>query len=73
MPVLYRLGRDAHLTLGNKKAVDIVVVRGPGDAVTLDIKAVAGKTDWLARNPEAAPRERHYVALMSYEGDVWTA
>ncbi len=68
MSVLYRLGCDAHLTLGNKKAVDIVVVRGPGDAVTLDVKAVVGKTDWLAGSPEATARDRHFVALITYEG-----
>jgi hypothetical protein len=68
MSVLYRLGYNAHLTLGNKKAVDIVIVRGPGDAVTLDVKAVVGKTDWLAGTPEATPRPRHFVALISYEG-----
>jgi hypothetical protein len=68
LSALYRLGCDAHLTLGNKKAVDIVVVRGPGDTVTLDVKAVAGKTDWLAGTPETGPRSRHFVALMTYDG-----
>lgn len=68
LSVLYRLGCDAHLTLGNKKAVDIVVVRGPGDAVTLDVKAVVGKTDWLAGSPEAVARPRHFVPLMTYDG-----
>jgi hypothetical protein len=68
MSVLYRLGADAHLTLGNKKAVDIVVVRGPGDAITLDVKAVAGKTDWIAGTPEPTPRRGHFVALLTFDG-----
>jgi hypothetical protein len=69
MSVLCRLGLEANLTLGNKKAVDIVVVRTAGDAVTVDVKAVVGKTDWLAGSsavPE--PRKRHFVVLLSYEG-----
>ena|SRR5918992_2143935 len=69
MSVLCRLGLDANLTLGNKKAVDIVVARAAGDAVTIDVKAVAGKTDWLAGSSAAIePRKRHFVVLLSYEG-----
>jgi hypothetical protein len=48
--VLYRLGFDVHLTLGNKKTVDIVSVRAPGDAVTIDVKAVPGRTGELVGN-----------------------
>lgn len=44
--LLHRLGLEANLTLGNKKAVDIVVVRRAGDAITIDVKAVAEKYDW---------------------------
>jgi hypothetical protein len=32
---LHRLGLDAHLTLGNRKGVDIVVLRDTGEAVTV--------------------------------------
>ncbi|MEO7962791.1 MAG: hypothetical protein ABIT38_02665 [Gemmatimonadaceae bacterium] len=68
LSALYRLGLDANETLGNKKAVDIVVVRAPGDTVTIDVKAVAGRVDWLVGNPEAVPRTNHFVALVSHEG-----
>ena len=47
MSVLCRLGMGANLTLGKKKAVDFVVFRAAGDAVTVDVKAVVGKADWL--------------------------
>jgi hypothetical protein len=65
--LLHRLGLDANLTLGNKKAVDIVVVRTAGDAVTIDVKAVAGKLDWLVGNVLEEPRQNHFVVLVSYE------
>jgi len=68
MSVLYRLGMDANLTLGNKKAVDIVVVLAPGDTITIDVKAVAGSVDWLVGSTISSPRERHFVVLLSYEG-----
>jgi hypothetical protein len=68
MSVLYRLGLDANLTLGNKKAVDIVVVIAPGDTITIDVKAVAGAVDWLVGSTIESPRDRHFVVLFSYEG-----
>jgi hypothetical protein len=68
LAMLYRLGLDANLTLGNKKSVDITVVLGPGHAVTIDVKAVAAKMDWLIGNTPAEPKANHYVVLVSYEG-----
>lgn len=66
--LLHRLGLEANLTLGNKKAVDIVVVRDAGDAATIDVKAVVGKTDWLVGNAAGPPRPNHFVVLLTYEG-----
>jgi hypothetical protein len=68
MSVLHRLGLDANLTLGNKKAVDIAVVRDAGDAVTIDVKAVAGKVDWLVGSATGPARPRHFVVLLTYDG-----
>lgn len=50
---LHRLGVTANLTLGNKKGVDIVVARKAGDAVTVEVKALAGKDYWPAQNLSA--------------------
>ena len=68
MSVLYRLGLDANLTLGNKKAVDIVVVQAPGKAITIDVKAVAGRVDWLVGNATGPARKGHFVVLLAYDG-----
>jgi hypothetical protein len=67
LSVLYRLGLAANLTLGNKKGVDIVVACGPGRAITIEVKAVAGKNDWLVGKLGLEPRDHHYVVLVSYE------
>lgn len=67
LSALYRLGLDANLTLGNKKGVDIVVACGPGQAFTIEVKAVAGKNDWLVGKLGLTPREHHYVVLVCYE------
>lgn len=67
---LHRLGATANLTLGNKKGVDIVVVREAGDAVTVEVKGVADKYEWPADNLVAANPTNHFVALVSYEGRI---
>lgn len=64
---LHRLGLTANLTLGNKKGVDIVVVRDAGDAVTVEVKGVAKKSDWPASNLKTDKPDRHFVALVSFE------
>ena len=67
---LYRLGYDANLTLGNKKSVDIVVVREAGDAVTVDVKGGAKKYEWPADNIRTRNPESHFIALVSFEGRI---
>ena len=68
LSMLHRLGFDANLTLGNKKSVDLGVVLGPGHAITIDVKAVAGKMDWLMGTPSPEAQAGHFVVLVSYEG-----
>jgi len=65
---LHRIGLTANLTLGNKKVVDVVVVRNAGDAVTVEVKGVAKKYDWPANNLAASKPDQHFVALVSFEG-----
>jgi hypothetical protein len=57
------------LTLGNKKSVDIAIIRATGDAVTLDVKALAGKTCWPVDNFRGA-KERHFLALVCFLGKI---
>lgn len=68
LSILHRLGADATLTLGNKKSVDIVVVREAGDAVTIDVKGVSRQYDWPADNVRAGLEGRHFLVLVSFEG-----
>lgn len=70
LSILYRLGADATLTLGNKKSVDIVVVREGGDAVTIDVKGLAGKYDWPADNIRTTLGDKHFIVLVSYDGRI---
>lgn len=67
---LQRIGLTANLTLGNKKAVDIVVVRDAGDAVTVEVKGVAKRYDWPANNLATDHPDSHFVVLVSFEGHI---
>jgi hypothetical protein len=67
---LHRRGLTANLTLGNKKGVDVVVVREAGDAVTVEVKGVAKKYDWPANNLVTQKPDHHFVALVSFEGRI---
>ena len=67
---LHKRGLTANLTLGNKKGVDVVVVREVGDAVTVEVKGVAKKYDWPANNLVTQKPDHHFVALVSFEGHI---
>ena len=69
LSALHRLGLDAVLTLGNKKSVDLAVVRDAGDSVTVDVKGLAGKTGWPVDNVKEA-KPRHFLVFVCYCGKI---
>jgi len=69
LSMLHRLGYDASLTLGNKKSVDIVVVREAGDVVTVDVKGLAGTTSWPVDNV-TKEAEDHFLVFVSFIGKI---
>jgi len=70
LSVLHRLGAEACLTLGNKKGVDIFLIRDTGASVMVEVKGVAGKFDWPADNILPQEGRLHFVVLVSYEGRI---
>ena len=69
LSMLHRLGCDASLTLGNKKSVDIVVVRESGDVVTIDVKGLAGTTSWPVDNVKKVAKD-HFLVFVSFLGKI---
>lgn len=65
LSVLHRLGAEANLTLGNKKSVDIVVIRDAGDTATIDVKGLAGKTCWPIDNFRG-PKKNHFLVFVCF-------
>lgn len=63
---LYRQGIEAYVSQGNKKAIDIRIVRPDGVAVSLDVKAVRGYSSLVVNNVK--PVLGHFVAFVIYNG-----
>lgn len=70
LSLLHRMGYDASLTLGNKKAVDIVVFRERSYPATIDVKGVADRMDWLLGNCSMDAIPNHFVVLVGYEETI---
>jgi len=68
MSMLHRLGAAASLTLGNKKAVDIIVARDVGRAYTIDVKGLAGGTCWPVGNAKVG--SGHFVVLVCFKHKI---
>jgi len=69
LSTLHRMGMEAMLTLGNKKTVDIVVMREGGRVVTVDVKGLAGTTGWPVDNFRD-PATDHFLAFVCYAGRI---
>lgn len=67
MHVLYRLGLDASLTLGNRKQVDILVERSGKPPVTIYAKGMQSRTGWLLNRVDATGSDSHFVVLVGFE------
>jgi len=64
LSILYRLGINAHLTLGNKKSVDIVVEK-ENEIITIDVKGLKDTScfpidNWNKKN------ENHFLIFVSF-------
>jgi hypothetical protein len=66
LSMLYRRGADASLTLGNKKAIDILVALRTGQTATIDVKGVAGPHDRPCDNVKLPAPAHHFLVLVSF-------
>ena len=70
LSILYRLGVEAHLTLGHRKSVDLLISPESGTRYTADVKGLAGRYDWPADNLKIFDRPNHYYVFLSFEGRI---
>lgn len=67
LSMLYRIGAEASLTLGNKKSVDIIVSLSESKTLTMDVKGLAAPYDWPADNIRLPAADTHYIVLVSFD------
>ena len=61
---LYRMDLEAYISQGNKKTVDIRVIRKDGSTLSIDVKSVRGYSSLVVNNVE--PKENHYIIFVVY-------
>jgi hypothetical protein len=64
LSVLHRLGADATFTFSQSDNVDITVVLESGNALTVDIKTLSGRSEWQVADFRA--RAGHFLAFVWY-------
>jgi len=71
MSLLCRAGKDAYLSLGNKKGVDIVITSKLGGYVLLEVKGVNENMDWMIGNTGILPTAPNlFYALVGFESQI---
>lgn len=71
MSLLCRAGKDAYLSLGNKKGVDIIVKTGNGAICVVEVKGVNKNNDWMIGNSGILPSlPNMFYALVGFEGNI---
>lgn len=64
LSMLYRLGLDAYLTIGNKKSVDIIVHKN-NKILTIDVKGLKGKSNFPIDN-WSNKSETHFLIFVCF-------
>ena len=61
---LYRLELEAYISQGNKKSVDIRVIRKDGTPISIDVKSVRGHSSLVVNNVQ--PEKNHFLVFVIY-------
>lgn len=61
---IYRLGLEAYISQGNKKAIDIRVIQENGNPISIDVKAVRGYSSLVVNNVKT--EDNHFIAFVIY-------
>lgn len=61
---IYRLGLEGYISQGNKKAIDIRIVKENGEAISIDVKAVRGYSSLVVNNVKI--KEGHFIVFVIY-------
>lgn len=67
LSMLYRLGADAYMTMGNKKSVDIWIMKDGKPDISIDVKSVRASDSIPVGN--VTPMDNHYVVFVIYNNE----
>ncbi|MHB8260129.1 MAG: hypothetical protein ACYDEC_07650 [Bacteroidia bacterium] len=70
MSLLSRMGKDAYLSLGNKKGVDIIVKTNKGAICILEAKGTNGYTCPIGNNGSMPAAPNLFYALVCYNNKI---
>lgn len=71
MSSLCRSGKEAYLSMGNKKGVDIIVKTAKGAICIVEVKGVNKRNDWMIGNSGELPHAENLLyALVCYNGKI---
>lgn len=71
MSILCRTGKEAYLSLGNKKGVDVIVKTNLGSICIVEVKGVNKRNDWLISNSGKFTTAPNLIyALVCYNGKI---
>jgi len=65
LSMLYRLGADAYITMGNKKSIDIGVIKEDGTRISIDVKSVRGYSSIPVDNIKV--ENNHFMVFVIYK------
>ena len=60
----YRMELEAYMSQGNKKSVDIRVIKKNGQPISVDVKAVRGYSSLVVNN--VVSKDNHFVVFVIY-------
>lgn len=63
---LYRMGVEAYISQGNKKAIDIRIIKNDSVSISVDVKAVRGYSSLVVNN--VVKKENHFIVFVVYNG-----
>ncbi len=64
LSILYRLELEAYVSQGNKKSIDIRVIRKDGTPISIDVKSVRGYSSLVVNNVES--KQNHFIVFVVY-------
>lgn len=65
LSLLYRQGVEAYISQGNKKSIDIRIVKSDGTSISVDVKSVRGYSSLVVNNVRA--KVNHFVVFVIYK------